>query len=115
MISIARVEAFWPVVRENIERVNEARAWWDRLMSAEPVIDEEDRAFLVLARQLLPDGPVGPESWREWTAALKEKSGRKGRALFMPLRQALTGLEHGPDMGRLLAFIGRERILARLP
>ena len=108
-------EAFWPIVRENIEKVGEAPGWWARLMAAEPVVDEEDREFLELARALLPEGEIGAESWSQWTAALKEKSGRKGKALFMPLRKALTGMEHGPDMGRLLPFIGRERILARLP
>ena len=108
-------ETFWPIVRENIEKVGEAPGWWDRLMTAEPVIDEGDREFLILARTCLPEGEIGPESWSNWTAALKEKSGRKGRALFMPLRKALTGMEHGPDMGRLLPFIGRERMLARLP
>ncbi|MCG6859295.1 MAG: glutamate--tRNA ligase [Salaquimonas sp.] len=108
-------EAFWPVVRENIDKVGEAPVWWERLVTAEPVIGADDREFLVTARRLLPESEIGPESWREWTTALKEETGRKGRALFMPLRKALTGQEHGPDMSQLLPFIGRERILARLP
>jgi len=45
---------------------------------------------------------------------LKEATGRKGKALFLPLRLALTGREHGPDMGALLPLIGREEALARL-
>ena len=53
-------------------------------------------------------------SWSEWTGALKAATGRKGRGLFMPLRKALTGLEHGPDMGAVLPLIGRARVLERL-
>ena len=108
-------ESFWPIVRENIVKVGDATAWWEGLMATEPVIGDDDREFLALAREMLPPGEIDPESWSRWTTALKERSGRKGRALFMPLRKALTGMEHGPDMGRLLPFIGRERILARLP
>jgi len=110
-----RGEAFWPVVRDNIARAGEAAGWWTALMRAEPSVDPEDREFLALARRMLPDGEITTQSWGEWTAGLKEESGRKGKALFMPLRKALTGRDHGPDMGRLLPFIGRERILARLP
>ena len=52
--------------------------------------------------------------WKEWTGALKEVTGRKGKALFMPLRQALTGLDHGPDMNALLPLIGKEQTLLRI-
>ena len=110
-----RGAGFWPVVRDNLSRVADATEWWRRVIEARPVIAEEDRDYLALAGSLLPEGEFGPQTWGEWTAALKERSGRKGRALFMPLRLALTGMEHGPDMGRLLPLIGRERTLARLP
>ena len=62
----------------------------------------------------LPAMDFDEASWRDWTSALKESTGRKGRALFMPLRRALTGLDHGPDMAHLLPFIGRDRALKRL-
>lgn len=105
---------FWPVVRENLAFAGEARDWWERLVDATPLIAAEDRDFLKQARELLPDGPVTTDTWPRWTAALARASGRKGRALFLPLRQALTGMAHGPEMARLLPLIGRERILARL-
>jgi glutamyl-tRNA synthetase len=54
------------------------------------------------------------ETWGQWTNVLKEKTGRKGRALFMPLRQALTGMDHGPEMKELLPIIGYERVKERL-
>jgi len=108
-------EAFWLAVRGNCEILADAQGWW-RLVSqpARPMILDADREFLAEARAALPPEPFGAESWRDWTTALKERSGRKGRSLFMPLRQALTGLEHGPDMTHLLPFIGRERAERRL-
>ncbi|MCB1429354.1 MAG: glutamate--tRNA ligase [Nitratireductor sp.] len=108
-------EAFWNAIRENLEKVGDASGWWDRLANATPVIDSEDRDFLVEAKAMLPAGDVTSATWSAWTTAVKEKTGRKGRGLFMPLRKALTGMEHGPDMGAILPIIGRERILARLP
>jgi len=108
-------EAFWLAVRGNCGTLSDAGTWW-RMVSTptQPVIDENDRAFLGEALRVLPGEPWDEGTWRAWTAALKDKTGRKGRALFMPLRQALTGLDHGPDMSHLLPFIGRERALRRL-
>lgn len=107
-------EVFWNAIRGNISRVREAGDWWERLMRTEPEIASEDRDFIALALDLLPPEPWTATTWGEWTGALKEKSGRKGKSLFMPLRKALTGLEHGPEMAALLPVIGRERTLARL-
>ena len=68
-----------------------------------------------LAAELLPPDPWAENVWQEWTSALKEKTGRKGKALFMPLRKVLTGETHGPDLGQFLPVIGREGTLRRLP
>jgi glutamyl-tRNA synthetase len=106
--------AFWNAIRGNISRVREAGEWWERLVSATPVIEAEDREFITIAVGNLPPEPWSATTWSEWTSALKEASGRKGKALFMPLRRALTGLDHGPEMAALLPIIGRERTLARL-
>ena len=54
------------------------------------------------------------DPWHILTAALKQATGRKGKALFLPLRQALTGLDHGPEMAALLPLIGRDEAIARL-
>ena len=56
----------------------------------------------------------GEGAWRTWTGDLKEKTGRKGKGLFMPLRKALTGRSNGPDMSALLQLMGRERAAQRL-
>jgi glutamyl-tRNA synthetase len=74
----------------------------------------EDPDFLTGAAALLPVGDLTMETWTAWTKALSLASGRKGRALYHPLRLALTGREHGPELAKLLPLIGRERALARL-
>ncbi len=98
--------AFWEVVRENITTFDDVREWW-RILSqgAAPEIAPEDADFVARALELLPDPPYGPDSWRAWTEAVKAATGRKGRALFMPLRKALTGRDGGPDMARLMPLM----------
>lgn len=99
-------DAFWQVARENITVMADLDAWWQLCRDgAAPVIDAEDADFVAEALSLLPDGPYTGESWGAWTAAVKQATGRKGRGLFMPLRKALTGMEHGPDMSRLLPLM----------
>jgi glutamyl-tRNA synthetase len=79
-----------------------------------PLVDDEDKDFVATAAKLLPEGELTGETWSQWTNAVKAETGRKGRGLFMTLRKALTGQEHGPDMGAILPLIGRERALKRL-
>lgn len=101
-----QAEAFWTVMRDNIETLNDLGAWWDLCKSgADPVIDDEDAAFVRDAMALLPEGPFDAGTWSAWTAAVKQETGRKGRGLFMPLRKALTGQSHGPDMGALMPLL----------
>ncbi|QOL81565.1 glutamate--tRNA ligase [Pseudooceanicola spongiae] len=101
-----QAEAFWMVVRDNITVLSDMDAWWALFRDgAEPVIDEEDRAFVAEALALLPEGPHDAESWGKWTTEVKAATGRKGRGLFMPLRKALTGMQHGPDMSQVLPLL----------
>nr|WP_276569886.1 hypothetical protein [Rhodothalassium salexigens] len=79
-----------------------------------PEVAPEDADYLAEAARMLPPAPLDGDSWGAWTKALKDASGRKGKQLFMPLRKALTGQGHGPDMGALLPLIGRDKALARL-
>ena len=69
------------------------------------MIADEDAEFVATAKALLPEGPWTGDTWGAWTAAVKAETGRKGRGLFMPLRKALTGMEHGPDMSRLMPLL----------
>lgn len=105
--------AFWEAVRGNLDVLSDAKTWWDVVMGPlEPVI--EDREFCASAAKLLPPEPWDEESWGLWTAAVKVETGTKGKALFHPLRLALTGRERGPELKRLLPLIGRARAQARL-
>ena len=101
---------FWEVTRDNITTLKDLEAWWRMFRDgAEPAIDAEDAEFVAEAMALLPEGPYDDESWSKWTAKVKAATGRKGRGLFMPLRKALTGQGHGPDMARLLPLLQRIR------
>jgi glutamyl-tRNA synthetase len=108
-------EAFWLAVRGNLDLLSEARGWWEVVAGTivPPPIDGEG-AFLRQAVEMLPLEPWNSEVWRVWTDALKQATGRKGRALFMPLRLALTGEDHGPELRELLPLMGRVRVEQRL-
>ncbi|WP_073975537.1 glutamate--tRNA ligase [Erythrobacter donghaensis] len=113
--------AGWHAVRPNLAHVGEAAEWW-RIVTgpiAQPQFTDEDKAFLAEATRAFeqlewryPD--IYPELWKTLTQVLGRATGRKGRALFLPLRQALTGMDHGPDMGELLPLIGEAEARARL-
>ncbi|MDT3376076.1 glutamate--tRNA ligase [Labrys neptuniae] len=106
-------EDFWLAVRSNLVRLADAKLWWE-VVTGPVAASEQDREFLGRAAGLLPSEPWDENTWGAWTQAVKEATGAKGKALFMPLRQALTGLDHGPELKALLPLIGREQALARL-
>jgi glutamyl-tRNA synthetase len=89
------------------------REWWQVAHGpVAPVI--EDRDFIDSAAKLLPPEPWTATTWKDWTDQVKASTGRKGKDLFMPLRRALTGMDHGPELGVLLPLIGPEKALNRL-
>lgn len=108
--------AAWDAIRPNLETVAGVADWW-RIVTGPvdaPAPDMEDRDYLTAARGVLADATFDADIWRTLTGALKDRTGRKGKTLFLPLRRALTGLDHGPDMGALLPLIGRDEALKRL-
>ncbi|MGE4351371.1 MAG: glutamate--tRNA ligase [Bdellovibrionales bacterium] len=106
-------EAFWNAVRANLTTIEDVRLWWQVANGpVSPLIEE--KPFIDEAAALLPPAPWDQTTWSTWTNAVKEKTGRKGKELFMPLRRALTGLDHGPELKVLLPLIGRENALKRL-
>ncbi|MDP9195290.1 MAG: glutamate--tRNA ligase [Pseudomonadota bacterium] len=108
-------EGFWTAIHGNISRLDEAVEWWHMAQtSIMPVIDPADREFLAVADSLLPTDPWTADTWGQWVDAVKKATGRSGKALFMPLRKALTGRENGPELKVLLPLIGRSRAVARL-
>lgn len=107
------IEPIWNVARANIKKLDDIGEWLTIVNGpVTPVIEDAD--FIGKAAALLPTGNWDESTWKAWTTAVKEETGAKGRELFMPLRQAVTGLDHGPEMGTLLPLIGEERVKARL-
>jgi len=106
-------EEFWNAVRANLVLLPDVKAWAAIVDGPiTPVV--ADAAFAAAAAEVLPKGAYDAQSWQAFTNAVKEKTGAKGKALFMPLRQALTGLDHGPEMAALFPLIGEERARKRL-
>jgi glutamyl-tRNA synthetase len=111
----AMTEAGWIAVRGNLTTLAEAADWQaviDGPVAA--VVAPEDGDFLRQAAGVLEGLAWGPDIWARWIGVLKAETGRKGKPLFQPLRQALTGRDHGPEMAALLPLIGRNAALARL-
>lgn len=108
----------WQAVRPNLATVAEAEHWWRVIAGpvTPPQLGEEDAAYCAQALDILGalswSDPAGV--WAAWTTTLKQQSGRSGRALYLPLRLALTGEDHGPEMAALLPLIGRDAALDRL-
>jgi glutamyl-tRNA synthetase len=106
-------EEFWKAVRGNLARLDEAKLWWRVAQGPlKPVI--EDRELCHMAARLLPPEPWDDATWSAWSSAVKAATGATGKALFQPLRLALTGEEQGPELKHLLPLIGRRRAAARL-
>lgn len=105
--------AAWAAIRPNVEVVADAARWWAVVTDAPavPNLEADDRAFLRAAAAVVASSGA---DWHGLTAALKESTGRKGKPLFLPLRLALTGMDHGPDMASLLPLIGADEAQARL-
>jgi glutamyl-tRNA synthetase len=108
-------ETFWLAVRGNLEKLSDSKAWIEIITNRiNPVVSAEDRGFVSEAAKSLPAEPWDSTTWKTWTDALKLASDRKGKQLFMPLRLALTGLDHGPELAALLPLMGRAKALERL-
>jgi glutamyl-tRNA synthetase len=106
----------WAAIAPNIATIAEAADWLPVLIGeiAVPEMAAEDRAYLAIAAEEATVIDWSADPWRALTDALKARTGRKGKPLFLPLRQALTGHDHGPDMATLLPLIGKERAVTRL-
>jgi glutamyl-tRNA synthetase len=103
----------WQVIHGNISKFSDVAEWEDICFGTiTPTI--EDKEYIALAKKYLPPEPWTDQTWSLWTQHLKEITGRKGKQLYMPLRQALTGHDHGPEMKDLLPIIGYRRTVERL-
>jgi glutamyl-tRNA synthetase len=107
-----KAEAFWAVAKGNITVLADLEGWWSLFRDgATALVAEEDRDFIAQALDLLPAQPWTQATWGEWTAAVKEATGRKGKALFMPLRKAMTGRENGPEMADVMPLLPGKPVL----
>lgn len=111
----AATASFWEAVRGNLDMLTETRRWWDVAYGEilTPALPPEALAVVVAAQEAIP-AEMTPESWKAWAASVSAATGAKGKALYQPLRLALTGEEHGPEMAPLLALMGQERAAKRL-
>ena len=105
-------QKFWNTIKGNLDTVEDVAAWTDVVFKNNS-FETEDKDYINLALELMPDEPWDDQTWTVWTNDIKEKTGRKGRELFLPLRLAFTGLTHGPEMKLLIQLIGRNKILER--
>lgn len=104
-------ETFWNTVRPNLHKLSDISDWWQILKEPlQPSIEGDDVDYCAQAA----DAINNVESFKEWTSALKETSGRKGKELFMPLRKALTAREDGPELGRVFELLPKETAIERL-
>ena len=108
-------ENFWTAVSPNIDKIADI-AQWEQICFSDKVfsLNQADRAFCREAAGLLPAGEFDETTFSAWTGAVKEKTGRKGRELFHPIRLALTGCEQGPELKMLLPVLGRQKTITRL-
>ena len=111
---LSKIDAeFWNAIRGNISYFQDINFWW-QLCHSELTPVMEDAEICKIAVETLPQGELTAEIWPSWVAAISDKSGKKGKALFRPLRLALTGRTEGPEVKNLLKYMGRERVQKRL-
>ena len=105
-------EKFWCAVRPNLQKISDIKDWWEIYTNPKKV-EVTDHNILIIAAETLPE-IINQNTWANWTKSISEKSGKKGKDLFMPLRLALTGMNNGPELKNLLPLLSREEILKRL-
>lgn len=106
-------EVHWYAVHDNIEKIEDLKPWKD-IFFGDIQGTCADKDFLKIAFELLPNEEWTEDTWAIWTQKIKERTGRKGKELFMPLRQSLTAMDHGPEMKILLPLIGKDKVKERL-
>ncbi|MDP2193052.1 MAG: glutamate--tRNA ligase [Alphaproteobacteria bacterium] len=104
----------WALLHDNIQTLHDLKQWEEILYGDALTVNVQDPDYIKLAYDVLPKDQITEDTWINWTNALKLQTGRKGKDLFMPLRLALTGLPHGPEMKSVIVLMGMERVCTRL-
>jgi glutamyl-tRNA synthetase len=106
---------FWIGVRPNLKFLSDVKLWWDICHNYTKFkVSKVDIELLSVAKNSLIDLTISELTWKEWTEIIKSKTGRSGKQLYMPIRQALTGMDHGPELANLIPLIGKDEIIKRL-
>jgi len=105
--------AFWALFQKNILKFTDLKEWWT-VCYGHKAFAEENKSLLEAAEHLLPPVPWDESTFQTWIHAVREETGLKGKDLFMPIRRALTGQEHGPELKDLILLMGRPKVLSRL-
>lgn len=104
---------FWTLIQKNIERFQDVKEWWS-ICYGHKSFSEENKNLLEVAEHFLPLEPWDDSTFKSWMNEVKEETGLKGKDLFMPIRRALTGQEHGPELKDLILLMGRLKVVNRL-
>lgn len=114
-----RMLAFAGLVEGNLSVIEDARQF-GRILNVSELPSEDGLAVLnesgieFVQAALDAWGACESTDWKEWTGAVKERTGAKGKQLFLPLRIALSGVTSGPEMSHVVAFLGRDGVSQRL-
>lgn len=106
-------EEFWLFIKNNIYYFSEALNWW-KIINSNEIYPSTEQKYLNIAAQLIPESPFDVTSWEKWTKEINIKTGRSGKELYMPIRLALTGQIHGPELKLLMPLLSKEHILRKL-
>ena len=112
-MNISITKEFWNLIRGNIALLKNVKDWWDICFGIiDSIIENQD--FLDSALEALPKDQFNEKTWSTWTQKLSQKTGKKGKELYMPLRLCLTGQNKGPEMADLILMMGRDKVIKRL-
>jgi glutamyl/glutaminyl-tRNA synthetase len=114
----AQLSAFATAVRHNVTIPADAKHWADIVFGAiaSPTADalqairEAGTGFFDVAARVFAQTSDFKQAARE----IGQATTRKGPSLYMPLRAALTGETHGPELAPLLTLLSRDEVQARL-
>lgn len=104
----------WDLFKGNILSQADLSLWHNIFHGTIEIPATFDKEYLQKALALLPHDPFTEHTWKIWTDALKLETGRKGKELFMPLRQVMTAQDHGPEMKDILPLMGYHKVKIRL-
>ena len=105
---------FWDCIKQNISNISEVLEWIRIIDDPININTDIDYEYLNIAQDILPNEPWNTETWDQWILKIKEKTQRKGKDLFMPIRLALTGKTKGPELNKLILLMGYNKVMERL-